>query len=83
MEKGVGERWNDVGEEMKYQITKKQCQESIRGICSYCGGKLEPIETVDNSGNPTFWVGCVPCGVFDNGTDPKTYEIAKKAGNGT
>lgn len=63
-----------------YQITKEQCQESIdkRGeiVCCSCGGKLEPIETVNNSGTPTFWVGCNNCQIFDNGTTPKIYQTA-------
>lgn len=37
---------------MKYMQTKQQCADNIGGVCSRCGGKLEPIETVDNSGNP-------------------------------
>jgi len=61
-----------------YRITKQQCQDSITGICSQCGGVLEPIETVDNSGNPTFWSGCIKCSRFDNGVEPKIYAIAKE-----
>ncbi|KKM26488.1 hypothetical protein LCGC14_1584310 [marine sediment metagenome] len=63
---------------MEYQITQKQCQSSIRGVCSYCGGKLEPIETVDNSRNPTYWSGCKPCGVVCWGVSPTVYAIAKR-----
>ncbi len=63
-----------------YQITKEQCQEQInkRGeiVCSQCGGKIEPIETVNNSGTPTFWQGCLSCEIFDNGTSPKIHKTA-------
>ncbi len=63
---------------MGYKTTKEQCASKIGGVCSQCGGNLEPIETVDNSGNPTFWSGCVRCCRFDHGTDPKVYEVAKR-----
>ncbi|KKL59291.1 hypothetical protein LCGC14_2216780, partial [marine sediment metagenome] len=39
---------------------------------------LTLIETVDNSNAPTYWCGCKKCMVFDNGVQPKIYEIAKK-----
>ena len=65
-----------------YQITKKQCQSDIDKrmpiICTSCGGKIEPIETVDNANQPTFWSGCKKCMKFDNGTIPKIYEISVK-----
>ena len=61
-----------------YRITKQQCQDNIKGICCQCGGILEPIETVDNSDNPTFWSGCLKCSRFDNGVEPKIYAIAKE-----
>ena len=66
---------------MEYQITKKQCQKQIDSrseiVCTYCGGKIEPIETVDNAGRPTFWVGCNNCSHFNGGVSPKIYNIAK------
>jgi hypothetical protein len=62
---------------MKYGITKRECQKSIRGVCSRCGGKLEPLETKDNGGNPTFWSGCSDCMCFDNGFSKEIYTIAK------
>ncbi len=66
---------------MKYITTKKQCQKQIdkyKNVCCGCGGKLVPFETVDNSNNPTFWVGCKKCNRFDNGVQPKVHEIARK-----
>ena len=63
---------------MEYKTTKEQCQSMINGICSRCGGKLEPIETVDNSGDPTFWQGCKKCLRFDSGVDLVTYLTAKE-----
>ena len=62
---------------MKYKITKEQCQAKISGVCSRCGGELEPLETLDNSENPTFWSGCRKCACFDNGVKPEIYAIAK------
>lgn len=64
-------------ETIEYQITKDKCQSMIKGVCSGCGGQLEPMETVDNSGNPTYWSGCPKCEVFDWGCDPLVFEIAK------
>ena len=66
---------------MPYKITKERCQNSIDSteyICDYCGGKLEPIETVDNSNNPTFWTGCKSCSRFTAGCPPTVFEIAKR-----
>lgn len=62
----------------KYQVTKKQCQASIKGVCEGCGGKLEPLKTVNNSGEPTYWVGCNHCSCFRGGVDRKYWEIARK-----
>lgn len=64
----------------EYQITKKQCQERIKkidGVCEGCGGKLEPIETVDNAGQPTYWVCCKHCMCFRGGIKKKYWEIAR------
>lgn len=65
----------------KYSITKEQCQNSIDSngnVCSYCGGVLTPIETVDNLDNPTYWIGCECCERFDGGVKPLVYKIAEK-----
>jgi hypothetical protein len=64
--------------EMKFVTTREECAASIRGVCEGCGGKLEPIETVDNSNNPTFWVGCLKCSCFRGGIDPELYAIARE-----
>ena len=63
---------------MNYKITEEQCQLSIKGVCEGCGGKLEPIETVDNSGDPTYWVGCKHCSCFRSGVDRRYWEIARE-----
>jgi len=62
----------------KYSIDKKQCKRMIKGVCSRCGGKLEPIETIDNADNPSFWGGCKKCSVFCWGVEKKLFEIAKQ-----
>ena len=68
--------------EKNYQITKEQCQANIDKlmpiVCTCCGGKIEPIATVDNSGNPTYWQGCEECARFNGGTSPKIYATAVK-----
>ena len=61
----------------KYQVTKKQCQASIVGVCEGCGGKLEPLKTVNNSGEPTYWVGCNHCSCFRTGVDKMYWKIAR------
>lgn len=63
--------------EKVYQTTYEQCRKTISGVCSCCGGELKPLETVDNSGNPTWWAGCEPCSRFDAGVSPEIYAIAK------
>jgi hypothetical protein len=67
-------------EEKVYSITKDACQAMIDKtdvVCGSCGGKLSPIETIDNSGNPTFWSHCPVCQIYEWGTNPIVYEIAK------
>jgi len=62
---------------VEYKITKQRCQDNIMGVCSRCGGKLEPLETVDNARRPTFWSGCPECFCFDNGVPQRVYDTAK------
>ena len=63
-----------------YITTKQQCQSDIDKrmpiVCRGCGGKIEPIETVDNAHNPTFWMGCVDCQCIDTGTTPNIYSTS-------
>ena len=61
----------------RYQITEEACRKHcVDKVCIYCGEPIEPIETVDNSGNPTFWTACMKCSRFNPGT---TKEIYRKA----
>src|ERR1700689_818351 len=62
----------------KYQTTKEQCESRIRGVCEGCGGKLEALETEDNSGNPTYWQGCNHCSSFRSGVDAVCWKIARE-----
>lgn len=62
----------------EYKTSKEKCQSMIKGVCDQCGGVLSPLETVDNSGDPTFWSGCESCSKFSNGTSERVYNIAKK-----
>lgn len=68
-----------------YITTEKECTNSIklskRPVCTYCGGKREAIETVDNIDRPTFLAGCNACNRFDIGTTEKIYNIALKIVN--
>ena len=69
--------WGDKVGKVKYRITEEHCSKMIFGVCSCCGGKIEPIETVDNSGNPTFWGGCKKCSVFDWGVRKTVWRVAR------
>ena len=62
-----------------YITTEDRCAESCNGkVCIYCGLPIEPIETVDNSNNPTFWTGCTKCCRFNPGTIESIYNKAKE-----
>lgn len=60
-----------------YKTTKEQCEKQIHGVCEGCGGKLEALETVDNSGDPTFWVGCNHCSCFRGGVEKRYFRVAQ------
>jgi hypothetical protein len=65
----------------QYKTTEYDCRSAINKagtVCSQCGGALTPIETVDNSGDPTFWSGCESCQQFDYGVKPIIHAIAKE-----
>ena len=62
---------------MEFIVTKEECQKQIdesNKVCSRCGGKLQPIQTVDNAGQPTHWSGC--CSHFDSGVTPEIFNAA-------
>jgi len=63
---------------MEYVTTKEDCEKNIKGVCEGCGGALSAIETVDNSGRPTFWQGCEACSCFRSGIERKYFDIARK-----
>jgi len=74
---------------MKYVTTKKECQRRIdenNNVCDYCGRKLKPQKTVDNAGDPTYWIGCMhgkdkvkdAWGVFTCGATEEIYKLAYK-----
>jgi len=63
---------------MKFITSKKDCLKSITGVCEGCGGKLEPIKTVDNADRPTYWVCCKHCSCFRSGVDKKYWKIARQ-----
>jgi len=63
----------------KYQTTKKECQAMIGDlVCEGCGGKLEPIKTVNNAHEPTYWVGCNHCSCFRGGVLKKYFLVARQ-----
>jgi hypothetical protein len=62
----------------EYKTTKEECEKKIFGVCEGCGGKLEPIETVDNGGSPTFWVGCTHCMCFRGGIEERYFKVARE-----
>ena len=62
----------------QYIMSEADCASEIQGrVCTQCGEPVEPLETVDNSGRPTFWGGCKKCSILCWGTSPETYRIAK------
>jgi hypothetical protein len=64
---------------VREQWMYERAEKIIKGkVCSYCGGKLSALETVDNSGNPDVWPGCNRCSKFDYGVSPEDYELAKR-----
>ena len=64
--------------EPSYKTTKAECEARISGVCPGCGGPVTAIETVDNSGDPTFWSGCGQCFVFTEGYPLEVHQIAAK-----
>jgi hypothetical protein len=64
--------------EKQYVITFDQCKTLINGVCDGCGGQLEPIETVDNGDNPTFWSHCPACSKYHWGTPEYIFKIAEQ-----
>ena len=57
----------------------ERAEKIIKGkVCSYCGGELSALETVDNAGNPDVWPGCNRCSKFDYGIPAEDYELAKR-----
>lgn len=73
---------------MKYQITKRECQnriDKLNNVCDRCGRKIKPLRTVDNSGNPTYWAGCLhgnnkkgAWGHFTQGVKKEVFDLAEK-----
>ena len=65
---------------IKYKTTFAQCKKLIKdnNVCEGCGGKLEPIKTVDNGGSPTYWVCCKRCMCFRSGVEKIHWKIARK-----
>jgi hypothetical protein len=78
----------NVPVEKKYMVSKAECQRKINSlgnVCDRCGRKIVPLETVDNSGNPTYWAGCYhgsrgknASGHFTNGVKPDVFILAEK-----
>ena len=61
----------------KYVVNKKECAKKCVGrVCQQCGRALKPIETTDNSHNPTYWTGCELCCIFNVGVSPGLYKVA-------
>lgn len=72
-----------------YIETKEDCEKKlIPGyVCPECGRTPRPIETVDNAGSPTYWLGCHHIdtdpdvdqwGKFTQGVPKEDFELAQK-----
>ena len=65
---------------LEYRISKESCLKNISGrVCEGCGEGLSAIETVDNSGNPTFWAGCNRCQRFTGGVNRDIFDAVQNA----
>ena len=64
-------------EKTKY-MNKEACMKRIVGVCDGCGGTLSAIETIDNSGNQTYWPGCVSCERYTEGVPFKVFKVARQ-----
>ena len=62
---------------MKYITTYNECKKNLRGVCDGCGRPVEPTETVDNAGRPTWWGGCKHCSKLCFGVPVKRYKVAR------
>ena len=72
----------------EYKTTKEECENKINKdyVCERCGRKIIAMETVDNTGSPTFWSGCYHTdnptenswGHFTGGVPKHIYELAEK-----
>lgn len=61
----------------EYKITSESCAKMVEGlVCASCGGNLEPFETVDNAGDPTYWPHCPKCQVIDWGVKEEIHKAA-------
>jgi hypothetical protein len=82
------QRETNMNKEKEYRTTKEECEEMINKdyVCERCGRGIVSIETVDNSGHPTFWSGCWhtdnhtkdDCGHFTSGVPKYIYKLAEK-----
>ena len=69
---------------MKYQVTKKQCQDKINklgNVCDRCGCKIVPLKTVNNANEPTYWAGCLhgsDCGNYTSGVKKEVFDLSHK-----
>lgn len=68
--------------EIFYKTTKEACQlriDSLNHVCEGCGGIITAVETVDNSGAPTYWSACMAncCQKFTSGVPLEIHQIAK------
>ena len=63
-----------------YQVTRAECQKSIKEgfVCEGCGGKVEPIKTVNNANEPTYWAACLQCNHYTHGIEETYFKVARK-----
>lgn len=72
----AAKKWFDRG-----LMSSNEVETVKNKVCCGCGGKLDYIDTVDNSGNPTKWLGCNHCSRFTSGVTKEQFSIARELVN--
>lgn len=64
--------------ENEYITGFNECLSKISGVCDGCGGKLEPVQMIYNTGSKTHWIGCRHGNKFCSGVTKEVFDIARE-----